>query len=312
MELTLATGDYAHTRGLEALAPPAPDGTPIHLRHLRDVPSAIFRAALSPEAPYDISELSLASTYVLADQGTPPMVALPIFPSRMFRHAAFYVRPGVRSPEDLRGGRIGVVRYGMTAAVWARALLQGEYGLAPEDLQWWVGETQFFPPGGMRVHQAEGQAGLEAMLEGGDLDALFSVIVPRAFREGRVERLFPGFAAAERAQFARDGLYPVMHCIAVKRGLLAAHPWLGDWVMAAFTAAKHAALEWLLDTDASTLPLPFQHGWAEEARTLLGPDPWPYGLPANRPVLEAFGRMMHTQGLTRRALTPEEVFSPGL
>jgi len=142
-------------------------------------------------------------------------------------------------------------------------------------------------------------------------DCLLSVEEPPAFRKGQVHRLFPDFGAAERAHFQRTGLYPIMHCVLVRRALTESEPWLLGFLQKAFEAAKAEALDWLLDMDASSLPLPFQHSWANEVRELLGENPWPYGIADNRAVLAVFGGLMFEQGLTSRALTPEEVFPTG-
>ncbi len=238
-------------------------------------------------------------------------MALPVFPSRMFRHSAFYVGGAVRRPEDLRGRRIGVVRYGMTAAVWGRALLADAYGLAPGDMDWTVGETQFFAPEGIALRKADGQAGLEALAAAGELDCLFSVHEPGAFREGRLRRLFPDFPRAERETLRATGVLPIMHAVVVRRDLLRARPALAGWLVARFEAAKRRAQAWVAETNFSSLPFPLQHGWVAEMRALLGDDPWPYGLGPNRRTLETFGAHMHAQGLTRRPLAPEDVFTAG-
>lgn len=312
MELTLASGDYAHVRPLAA-AGLVLEGRPVALRWVVDRPAAVFAAATRDDLPFDVAEMSLATAHVLADREDPRFVALPVFPSRLFRHHAFYVRSGpggIGRPEELRGRRLGVVRYGMTAAVWARDLLREGFGIEPQALTWWIGERQFFQPPGLTLHAADGQAGLERMLLAGDLDCLFSVDVPEGFRDGRLRRLFPDFGAAEREHFARTGLLPIMHCVLLKRSLAEAHRALPAAVLAGFEAAKREALHWLTDTDASSLPIPFQHAWAEGVQALLGDDPWPYGLAANRPVLERFAQLMHGQGLTARRLRPEDVFLP--
>ena len=310
MELTIATGDYAHTRGLAPQVQIRVDGETAAVHHVVDSPVAIFRRALAEDPPFDVAEMSLATAHVLANRGDVRFVALPVFPSRMFRHSAFYVRDDIARPEQLRGRRIGVIRYGMTAAVWARALLQEAHGLAPADLEWWIGEPQFFAPRGIDLHVTEGRAGLERMLLDGELDCLFSVDEPAAFKEGRIRRLFPEFAATEREHYRRTGIFPIMHTLLIKRALIDAYPALPSALLAVFEAAKRAAQAWVSDTDHSSLPIPFQHGWASDVSTLFGADPWPYGLAANRPVLERFAELMHAQGLTERRLRPEEVFLP--
>ncbi len=306
MELTLATGDYAHTRALAAcLAERAPG---LALRHEIDRPVRIFARALGADRPYAAAEMSLATSYVLADASDRRFVALPVFPSRMFRHSAFYVAGASARPEQLAGARIGVQRYGMTAAVWARELLQDGYGIAPERMTWWIAEPQFFQPRGIALNVAAGPDALERMLLAGELDCLFSVDEPAAFRSGRVRRLFPDFAAAERERHARTGIFPIMHTVLLQRALLEREPTLPAALLAGFEAAKRIAQDWIRDTDHSSLPIPLQHGWSREMEARFGADPWPYGLAANRPVLERFGALMHEQGLTRRQLAPADVF----
>ena len=165
--LTLATGDYAHTRALAAcLAESAPG---LALRHEIDGPVRIFARALGADLPYAAAEMSLATAYVLAERGDRRFVALPVFPSRMFRHSAFYVAGAIERPAQLAGARIGVQRYGMTAAVWARHLLAEGYGIAPHELRWWIGEPPFFRPRGIELPVAAGQPALERMpLAGGE------------------------------------------------------------------------------------------------------------------------------------------------
>lgn len=311
MELTIALGDYAHTRTILSGATLQYDGHAVNVRRVTDTPAGIFSRAREEPPPFDVTEMSLATTYVLMDRQDARFLALPVFPSRMFRHAAFYVLDPNLRPGQLRGKRLGVVRYGMTAAVWARGLLANNFGISPADVTWWIGEAQFFQPPGITLNPAGGKSALEEMLLEGELDCLLSVDEPPAFGKGRLHRLFPDFGAEERAQFQRTGLYPIMHCVLVRRALAESEPWLPGFLQQAFEAAKAEALDWLLDMDASSLPLPFQHTWANEVRELLGDNPWPYGVADNREVLATFGGLMFEQGLTSRVLTPEEVFPIG-
>jgi 4,5-dihydroxyphthalate decarboxylase len=310
LPLTVATGDYAHTRALTPGGTLEAGGERFAVQHEIDLPVRIFAQALGPDAPFDVAEMSLATAHVLADRRDGRFVALPVFPSRMFRHSAFYVAPHIERPAQLAGGRIGVVRYGMTAAVWARELLHEAYGIAPVQLTWWIGEPQFFQPRGVTLNTAAGPEALERMLVAGELDCLFSVDEPAAFRAGLVRRLFPDFAAAERERYRRTGIFPIMHTVLLRRALAGAHPDLPAALLAAFQRAKLNALDWILDTDHSSLPVPFQHGWAREAVQRFGGDPWPYGLAANGSVLERFAAQMHAQGLTERRVRSEELFLP--
>lgn len=307
MKLVVATGNYAHTRPL-ADAGRSDDGFEIHWRPGR--PETIFHRALSEEAPFDVAEMSLATTWALAAAGDPRFVAIPVFPSRMYRLSAFYLRQGIDRPEQLAGARIGVVRYGQTAAVWGRAFLAERYGVDFSTLDWWVAERQSFEPTGVELNDAGSAAALEAMLVDGRLDCLFSTSVPDVFRRGEAKRLFPDWPRAERALFERSRFLPIMHTVLVRRQLVETHPKLPAALVTRFDAARRAALDWLGDTDASVLPVPLHHGWVEAGTHGGTFDAFESGLEQNRVVLEAFAGNMYDQGLAPSWIAPDEVFHP--
>ncbi len=305
MKLVVATGDYAHTRTLMQTG----EGD-LQLDWRPGRPETIFARALSEEAPYDVAEMSLATTWALAAGGDARFVAVPVFPSRMFRLSAFYVRTGIDRPEQLAGGRIGVVRYGQTAAVWGRALLEEQFGIEVSKMCWWVAERQRFEPEGMALNQAANVTELQRMLAEGRLDCLLSTSVPEVFRRGEANRLFPHWPQDEQALFEATGQLPIMHTVLVRRQLAEAFPKLPAAIVDRFEDARRSALDWLSDTDASVLPLPLHHGWVEAQSRGGTVDPFESGLERNRAVLEAFASHMHRQGLTPRRIPPEEIF-PG-
>jgi 4,5-dihydroxyphthalate decarboxylase len=310
MKLTVATGDYAHTRPLADTALSDEAHRDLELVWLPGRPGAIFREALGKDAPFDVAEMSLATAWALRDRRDRRFVALPVFPSRMYRLSAFYVGDGVGAAADLAGGRMGVVRYGQTAAVWARVLLAERFGLRAADMQWWVAERQDFEPPGLTLHDAGSMEKLEAMLLQGRLHCLLATSVPKAYLEGRVRRLFPDWAAEELSLYRESGRLPIMHTVIVKTVLIETHPWLPSALMSRFEAAKRAALDWLADTDATSLPVPLQHAWIDTAAGIRGEDLWPYGIAPNQDVLDKFADHMHAQGLTSRRISPDEVFHP--
>ncbi len=307
MKLVVATGDYAHTRTLAATG----EGN-LQLDWRPGRPETIFARALSEAAPYDVAEMSLATTWALAAKADPRFSAIPVFPSRMYRLSAFYVRAGIHRPEQLAGGRIGVVRYGQTAAVWGRALLEEKFGIEASKIKWWVAERQSFEPDGVELNQAGSVKALQEMLADGRLDCLFSTSVPEIFRRGQSKRLFPDWAKEERALFQQSGVLPIMHTVLVRRTLVNAHPELPAVLVRRFDAARRAALDWLSDTDASVLPLPLHHGWVEAQLRDEAFDAFENGLERNRRVLDAFASHMHAQGLTPRRIAPDEIFRSGL
>lgn len=308
MKLAIATGDYAHTRSLAEIGS-SRDGLEIDWMPGR--PETIFRRALSDEAPFDVAEMSLATTWALAAKKDTRFLPLPVFPSRMYRLSAFYVQPDIEGPGQLAGGRFGVVRYGQTAAVWARAWLEQEFGVEHSKLSWWVAERQSFEPGGVELNHAGNPAALEKMLAAGQLDCLIATSVPKVFLNGKAKRLFPDWPRREKALFQRSGCLPIMHTVLVRRSLVKAHPELPGKLVACFDGARHAALEWLADTDASVLPVPLHHGWVETLALGGARDHFESGLERNRAVLDAFASHMHVQGLTSRRIAPDEVFRHG-
>lgn len=305
IHVRVAAARYSH---LAALAGDT-DGTG-DLAILREVlePGQIFRRMLEEEA-FDVAEMSLATVFMLADRGDPRFVALPVFPSRCFRHSALYVPAGsrVRDPHELAGGRVGVLRYAMTTGVWVRALLAEEHGVTPESVEWWVGEPSTLPDG-IRAGAVDGPEALEALAVAGELDCLITGKPPGAFRQGRLRRLFAEPWRAERDYYRRTGVFPIMHAVVATRALADRWPGALDALRRRFDAAKEVALAELLGTDLSLHPLPWLTASVEEALSLMGPDPWPYGVAPNRGTLMAFGRHMAAQGLTARPWRPEDVF----
>ncbi len=302
LTLTVAAGDYLHTLALR-------DGEErdgLRLRYVAVPPSVAFRRMLDEEA-WDVAEMSLATTYMLADRGDRRFVALPVFLSRVFRHSAIYVAPAIERPEDLRGRDAGVLRYAMTMAVWVRALL-AEHGVTAPDMRWWLGEATPYPADLPVGAVGGGVEALERLAEAGTIQALLSAHVPRAFRSGGWRRLFPDFAAREREYHARTGIVPIMHVAVVRRRLVDEHAGLVGRLLARFEEARDRAERALLDTAVSVCPLPWLSTFAEETRARLGGELWPYGVAANAATLGAFGRAMAEQRLTRRALDAAEVF----
>jgi 4,5-dihydroxyphthalate decarboxylase len=281
---------------------------------------AFFRAFRHGE--FDVSELSFSSYLMTLDRGDPEYVALPVFPSRMFRHSALYVRSdrGIAAPGDLKGRVVGVPEYQVTAAVWVRGMLQDEYGVRPADIRWRSGgleepgREEKLPlalPAEIDLQPIAAGKTLSRMLEEGELDALVAPRAPSCFTRGapRVARLFPDFRAVEQAYFAKTGLFPIMHVIGVRRRLCDAHPWLAASVAKAFAEAKAIALAELSDVTALAASLPWLPAEVEDTRRRMGADWWPYGVDANRRTLETLTRYAHEQGITRRRLAVEALFA---
>lgn len=304
MIVSVAAGGYAHLAAIAAGN--GADG--LEVRYEAIEPGHVFPRMLRDEA-WDAAEMSLATAYILADKGDRRFIVLPVFPSRAFRHSALYVPAGspLKSASDLRGGRVGVLRYAMTTAVWVRAMLAGQYGVPAESLQWVVGEDSPHPES-VSPRIVGSAAGLEKMAVAGEIDCLLSGRTPAAFADGRLRRLFPDFGAEEKAYYERTRIFPIMHTIVVTRAFAERSPDALRLLSARFEAAKNAAEEGLLNFDVSTYPLPWLAAYVEDARRRMGPHLWPYGVEANRPTLEAFGAALAAEGLTRRVWAPEDIF----
>lgn len=234
-----------------------------------------------------------------------------------------YVRTdaGIASPRDLAGRRVGTTQYGSTAVVFIKGMLQDDFGVAPQDMHWYVGgmnaptQAPLIPmslPDDIKLDFLPEGATLEAMLEAGELDALFSIYLPSMFERGspRIARLFPNYKAVEQEYFQRTGIFPIMHTIAVRRDVLDKHPWVARSLFEAFCAARDLAVEGLHDTDALRLSLPWLIDHVEEAWRVFGKDFWAYGFEPNRPTLDALGRYVHEQGLSPRRVRADEIFAP--
>ena len=308
MRLTLACGRYDRTQALI-------DGRVRiegvdELTYLALRPGETFWRMLNHEE-FDASEMSLSSYTILRSEGDTRFVALPVFPSRVFRQNALYVRADspLRDPRELKGRRLGVGDYQMTGAVWTRGFLQHEYGVRPEDVSWVVGR----PIRAIRQPQAvpvallpEGK-NLEAMLEGGEIDALMSVVIPGALG-ATVRRLIPDFRRVEHDYFRKTRIFPIMHTFVLRRAVYEANPWLAVSLYRAFSRARDLALAHAYDTDALTVSSPWIIDEIERGRDVK----WDYSVEGSRPTLEALVQYLDEQQLTRRRMTVEELFAPNV
>jgi len=247
---------------------------------------------------------------------------VPAFLSRAFRHTSIYARKDrIRRPEDLKGRRIGVGEYQLTANVWARALLADDHGVQPSDILWVRGgleepgrpeKVAIALPPSIRLEAAPAGATLSRMLAAGEIDGIISPRVPSCHEDGKskVGWLFDDPTAAARDYYRRTGIFPIMHMVGVRKSLAERHPWLPAAVLKAFTQAKVAALTQLADASAPKVMLPFVEEQLKSARELMGADYWPYGLAPNLAALDTFLRHHQAQGLSPRLVAAAELFHP--
>jgi 4,5-dihydroxyphthalate decarboxylase len=290
----------------------------VELEYVAGLPNDLFPRMLRGEE-FDASEMS-ASNFIMAwARGDRRFVALPVFPSRAFRHDTLYVHvgAGVERPEDLRGRRLGVSRYYQTAYVWVRGLLQDEYGVPPEAIRWVRAADELVdaaPPSALDVTAAPPGCSLSDLLDAGELDALLALERPECFATGspRVRRLFPDYRAAGAEYYQRTGHFPIMHLVIVRRDVYERDPALALRLYAAFERAKQQAYELLAYPGVLTSSLPFQVAYTEETRRLFGDDPFPYGLARNRHTMGALCRYLYEQGALPHEVSPDELFVPEL
>jgi 4,5-dihydroxyphthalate decarboxylase len=273
-------------------------------------------------AEFDAAELSLSS-YVLSLQTGNPFIAVPAFPSRMFRHSGIYVnsRCGIREPADLIGRTVGVAEYQLTANVWIRGILQEHYGVPAASVTYRTGglhapgRVEKLPlslPGDIRVEPIGERQTLAQMLVAGEIDALYSPRTPAPYAQGRpeVRRLFADAAAEEARYFAATGVFPIMHTVVLRRARYEEHRWLARAFFKAFERARAQALDGIDETATLKYMVPWLPEEVTRTRRLLGEDYWPYGVPPNQRVLETFLRYSFEQGLARSLPRPADLFAP--
>jgi hypothetical protein len=315
----LACGDYDRTRALEE-GTIRPDG--IELTYLRlPVEETFFRMMRHQE--FEVAEMSLSSYVVSLSAHSPPFVALPVFTSRMFRHASIYINAdaGISAPEDLRGKAVGTPEYQLTAGVWVRGILADHYGVPVDSPAYFTGgqeqpgrieKADLDLPDSIGIERIAPNKTLSAMLADGEIDALYTPRIPRPFaqRDPRVRRLFPDVVGAEQAYFAATGVFPIMHVVVIRRDVYDAYPWVAQSLYKAFVLAKDEATSRLYDSSALRFMLPWLNQHIEQAADLLGDNYWSYGLETNRDTLATFLRYHHEQGLSKQPVRPEHLFAP--
>ncbi len=317
--LAIAVGDYDRTAALlSGAVPVAGFDTRFEAGDLEEIFAQAFSAA-----PFEVTELSFSNFLISSARGTCPYVGLPIFPSRSFRHSAIYVRAdaGIRSPVELRGKRIGTREYSNTLSLVARGMLADEYGFDPGASEWLIGDVDHverdtidgrnWPASGVPVRAVAGRP-LTSLLASGEIDAIISYTPPAGFGTAGcpLVRLFPHWRAAEEDYFRRTRRFPIMHIMGIRRDVLQAHPQLPGALLQAFEQAKALALARLAVHQALPVMLPWMTSDTEATQTLMGQDFWPYGIEANRDMLDTQIRWSFSQGLIPRQLRIDELFTP--
>jgi 4,5-dihydroxyphthalate decarboxylase len=320
VHITMAGGFYDRTRAIID-GSVRPEG--LTLNYIEMPIEEVFWRVLR-YGEFDVAECSLAYYMISKSRGIGhDCVAIPLFPSRCFRHGFVFVNrtSGIKRPEDLAGKLMGVPEYAMTAALWLRGLFEHDYGVQPGAIRWRVGgieqpnrsdrmsvpvhakvEIEPIPPGKC----------LNGMLVSGKIDAMMSPRIPSSYRNKHPDilRLFPDYHNDERAYYARIGFVPIMHTVVMKRPLYEREPWIAQSLVKAFRDSSRRCIERMLDINALPYSLPWYLPAIEEILEVLGEDFWPEGLEANWLNVAALMQYAKEQGLIDRLFTREELFAP--
>lgn len=321
LRLTLAVGDYDQTRDL-ALGRVKPEGIDLTVLNYK-VEEIFFR--FLDRLEWEVSELSMGMYTSALSRGEKRFIAIPVFPSRVFRQSAIYIRADgpIRKPEDLAGKRIGCPEWAQTATIYVRGYIAETLGIKLSSIEWVQAgvndpgrpeHATLHLPKDIRLEQIADKS-LNDMLLGGEIDAVIAARPPKAFVEGdpRLRRLFPEYREMEEAYFRQTGIFPIMHTIAIRRDVYDANRWIARNLFVAFEQAKRRSVERLIDITASHVPVPWGYELAERASKNLvfrGKDMWAYGVEPNRTTLEAFLRYTYDQGTCHRRLDVNEIFAP--
>lgn len=314
IELVYAGDIYDRTRPLRE---GAVDVDGVKLRFLTMGPEEGFTRFMKGE--FDAAEFSFSMYIMMRSKGIDEISALPVFPSRAFRHSAIYVRPGIEAPEQLKGATIGVPEYPMTAALVVRAVLEGDYGVSPQDISWVTGgledagreaKVKFDAPAGLRISQLPADQTLLDAFRDGILDGVISARPPSLYLRSpdQMARLFSSHRELELDWYSRHRVFPIMHVVCLRSEVVERHSWIPANMYRAFCEAKRLAYGQLEEGAANTYMLAWQSAYLREEKRLLGDDPWAYGVQENRHVVEAMISYSLAQGLIKHPLVVEDLF----
>jgi len=319
LRLALSCWNYDRVRAL-ADGRVQPHGIDLNfLDHI--VEETFFRMLRYQE--FDVAELSLSSYAISLFREPQPFIAIPVFPSRMFRHSCTFISTasGIREPKDLIGKKVASPEFQLTAPVWSRGILQDEYGVKVSDCEYWTGgqetpnrdeKLKLDLPPHIKVSPIPAGKTLSQMLAAGEIDALHSPRMPSTLhpQPDRVKRLFENYVEVERAYYQKTRLFPIMHVIAIRREIYEKNRWVAMELYKAFAEAQRICYEEMFETAALRNMLPWMIAEVEWLKRNMGDDWWPYGFEPNRKTLDVFLRYHHEQGLSKRRLQPQELFAP--
>jgi 4,5-dihydroxyphthalate decarboxylase len=311
LQLTLGCGDYDINMGL-VTGEIQPEGITLAAITLPS-PERHWRMMASLE--FDVCELSMASYLLSRDQRAHPFIAIPVFPHRRFRHGYIFVNAssGIKTAKALEGRKVGLRTWQTTAGLWTRGILEEYYGVDITKIHWVRQDPEDIPfdmPPEFSATTVEKGQNVNDMCVNGELDALIFPEIPSSFKKGdpRIRRLFPNVKEEEIRFFKDTGYFPIMHTVVITDEVLARYPWVGQAMLKAFRQSKELAYERM--EDPRRISLAWVRDLIEEQREIMGRDPWPYELPANRKALEAMIRYSHRQGMIKQQMPVESLFHP--
>ena len=322
LPLTFACGPYDRMEALNYGLIPV-EGIDLNFIEIQ-APREIFDRMVGAQE-FDVSEMSLAEYITMTAKGISPFIALPVFPSKAFRHAFICVNreAGIKEPKDLAGKRIGTPLYTQTAAIWIRGDLQNIYGVDLSDVQWIQGAvekagTHGDPPAPPQLQKPvditpnTSDKSLSQMLADGDIDAIMGSRMPDSVRtdRDRVAHLFPNFREEEKRYYQEHLIHPIMHTVVIRKEVYEANKWIAQSLYKAFLAAKDWAVEQMYFSGAQKYMLPWLFDDLREIDQVFGGDPWPYGIDENRPTLYAFVKYMHQQNFIPEEIPVDDLFAP--
>ena len=306
LQLSMCTGRYDRLHALFD-GTVEPEGIDLYANTYKNVDD-LFRQTLT-DMQYDISELSM-SNYLYAHALKLPIIAIPVFPSRKFRHYNMYAnKNSVKRPKDLKGKKVGSTAYYVSAAIWQRGILEHEYGVKPSEITWYTEKPErlkFKVPKNVSIEIVKGGYGaLNKMLERGEIDAM---IGPTAFPSGskNIVSLFEDPIKAEMDYFKRTGIFPIMHTIVIKERVLKEHPWVATSMFDAFEKAKSL---WTNYSGSDMGGMAWKAAMMDEEKAVLGSDPYPYGIEKNRKVLKTMIQYCREQGVIQKDVKIEQLFA---
>lgn len=318
LRLTLACAPYDRMEALRT-GLVKPEGIDLVMAPVKG-PRQIFDQVMAG-ADFDVAEMSSSEHIANTCRGTSPHVAIPVFPSRVFRHGFIVANrnKGIKSPRDLAGKRIGVPLYTMTAAVWIRGMLEDDHGVDLSDVTWVQGAVE--KPGShgnpkpppllkpIKLEINNSSRSLDDLLCAGEIDAYMGAQLPPSLgKNPNLLRLFPDVRATEREYYRRTGFHPIMHLVVIKRSIYEKHPFVARSLYRAFAESKAIAWRDICFTGASKVMLPWVYDDIEEIDEVFGGEPFAYGLEKNRKTLETIVTYMHRHNMIARRPALEELF----